>query len=77
MCGRCLKIALFWALFACAAPAGEATQDETTVEWVCAHHLDRVEKLFDALKLGYPGLEEVKTAVEKQDWPAASLNSCV
>ena len=46
-------------------------QDDGAVEWVCAKHLGRVEKLFDALDLDHPGLEDVKAAVGKKDWAAA------
>ncbi|MFO7900996.1 MAG: alginate lyase family protein [Planctomycetota bacterium] len=45
--------------------------DDTSCEWVCREHPGRVQALFDALELEHRGLEKVKAAVEKKDWPAA------
>ncbi|HOZ46340.1 MAG TPA: alginate lyase family protein [Candidatus Hydrogenedentes bacterium] len=42
-----------------------------SVEAVCAQYPERVEHLFDALNLDYPGLEAVKAAFEAGDEPAA------
>ena len=46
-------------------------EPETSVEWLCANHADRVGKLFDQLDLGRSGMEEVKEAVGSGDLPAA------
>ncbi len=35
--------------------------------WVCAHHPEKVQQLFDALNLDYPGLENVKKAVKDEE----------
>ena len=64
-------LALFVGLLCRACVAQDDARDDDTVEWVCAHHLDRVKTLFDALTLGRPRLETVKAATENGDWPAA------
>ena len=45
--------------------------EQTSVEWVCKRYPNRVSKLLAALDLGRKGLERVKDAVEKKDFPAA------
>lgn len=57
-----------------AGPAPDALgapRDDSGVDWVCQRYPDRVAKLLSALNLDHPGLGQVKTAVEKKDWPAA------
>ena len=46
-------------------------EPETSVEWLCANHADRVGTLFDQLDLGRSGMEEAKEAVRSGDFPAA------
>ncbi len=46
-------------------------KEETSVEWVCRKHPERVVKLFAALDLERKGLEQVKSATGKKDFPAA------
>ncbi len=45
--------------------------NETTIEWVCTTYAERVAGLFQQLDLGRPGLETVRKALEKQDYPEA------
>ncbi len=42
-----------------------------TVEWVCRHHPDRVINLFGVLNLDFPGLQNVKAAVNAGQWETA------
>ena len=45
--------------------------DNQSCEWVCREHPKRVRSLFAALDLQRPGLEKVRGAAEKADWPEA------
>jgi hypothetical protein len=45
--------------------------ENASCEAVCRRHADRVRRLFDALNLEHDGLEAVRAAVGKEDWPAA------
>ncbi|MEM7657206.1 MAG: alginate lyase family protein [Bacteroidota bacterium] len=44
--------------------------------WVVEHHPDRVQLVFDSLDLTYPGLEGVRSYVERQAWPQACRALC-
>jgi len=44
---------------------------DTSVEGVCRDYPERVRQLFAALDLDRAGLEKVKAAVGREDWPAA------
>jgi hypothetical protein len=53
--------------FCAAFPA----DDITTLDQLCEQEPQRIARLFDALNLSYPGLEEVKDAVGANDLPRA------
>jgi hypothetical protein len=67
--GVCLYMLVLTA--AVTAACSSAPPPETSVQWVCDNYPDRVTGLFDALDLTRPGLEGVKAAVDREDWPAA------
>lgn len=48
-----------------------AGNDDCSSAAVCRSHPDRVKRLFEALDLDRPGLEQVKAAVSRQDLPVA------
>ncbi len=62
-----LSITLSILLFSFSATAA----DITTVEDLCRLKPEIVQELFDRINLDYPGLEQVKQAVDNSDWPAA------
>jgi hypothetical protein len=47
------------------------TSETNRLAWVCATHPKRMQSLFAALDLEHQGLETVKTAAIREDWPAA------
>ena len=59
---------LLLASHCCFSWAGEHIE---TLEQLCEAHPERVQALFSALDLEYPGLEGVQHAVEAEDLPAA------
>ena len=67
--GVCLHMLVL--TVAATAACSSAPPPVTSVQWVCDNYLDRVTGLFDALDLVRPGLEGVKAAVDREDWPAA------
>ena len=46
-------------------------EENVSVKWVCQEYPKRVARLFSAIDLERKGLERVKEAVKKKDWPAA------
>ncbi len=48
-----------------------SSSEPGSVEWVCENQLDRLKNYFAQLNLDYSGLEDVKTAVDSNDWPTA------
>ncbi len=61
-----------WAvLLAAAAMVTRAAAEVPGVEWVCEKHPQRVQALFDSLDLARKGMEAVKAAAGRNDWPEA------
>jgi hypothetical protein len=59
-------------IMAAAALVGDReSKTDFSVEWVCQKHSDLVALLFSVLNPNHPGLEQVKTAMENRNWPAA------
>ncbi|MFO7976366.1 MAG: alginate lyase family protein [Candidatus Hydrogenedentota bacterium] len=59
---------LLFAMHCCLTFAGEQIE---SVDQLCQVHPERVQRLFDALNLDYPGLEPVKEAAASENWPGA------
>jgi len=58
-------------LFGSPTSGQRAGPDPLSVEWVCKYTPARVQLLFDSLSLDRPGLETVKLAVTRNDYPTA------
>ncbi len=60
-----------WLSLAGGGAAGAEAGEDSSVGWVCKAHPERVQSLMAALDLERPGLEAVREAVAREDWPAA------
>ncbi len=58
-------------LLATGSPALSGETPDGSCAAICRDHPERVKKLFAALDLDRPGLEKVRAAAGKEDWPAA------
>ncbi len=62
---------ILWVLSGIGGFTLAASENDTSAEWVYRKHPKRVAGLFAGLDLDRKGMERVKSAVEKKDFPAA------